>query len=95
MRCRRRSSAPCCAPLLHARWNAIVKPGGDTLLTTIVATGWAAALSALALPRLPLPAPAPAPASWPWLAASAVLQVGCYALVAALIVAGAVLRRPG
>jgi len=67
-----------CAALLHAGWNAIVKLGGDTLLTTILVTGWAAVLAALALPWLPLPAPA----SWPWLAASAVLQVGYYVLVA-------------
>lgn len=67
-----------CAALLHAGWNAIVKLGGDKLLTTILVTGWAALLSALALPWLPLPAPA----SWPWLAGSAVLQVGYYVLVA-------------
>lgn len=66
------------AALLHAGWNAIVKRGGDTLLTTILVTGWAAVLSALALPWLPLPAPA----SWPWLAASVLLQVGYYVLVA-------------
>ncbi|KRG66277.1 membrane protein [Stenotrophomonas humi] len=66
------------AALLHAGWNAIVKLGGDKLLTTILVTGWAAALSALVLPWLPLPAPA----SWPWLAASALLQVGYYMLVA-------------
>ncbi len=67
-----------CAAFLHAGWNAIVKRGGDTLLTTILVTGWAAVLSALALPWLPLPAPA----SWPWLAASTVLQAGYYVLVA-------------
>ena len=66
------------AALLHAGWNAIVKRGGDTLLTTILVTGSAALLSALALPWLPLPAPA----SWPWLAASTLLQAGYYVLVA-------------
>ncbi|MGH8053033.1 MAG: EamA family transporter [Stenotrophomonas sp.] len=66
------------AALLHASWNAIVKLGGDKLLTTILVTGWAAALSALLLPWLPLPAPA----SWPWLAMSALLQLGYYLLVA-------------
>ncbi|MCD9085914.1 EamA family transporter [Stenotrophomonas sp. SY1] len=66
------------AALLHASWNAIVKLGGDKLLTTILVTGWAALLSALVLPWLPLPAPA----SWPWLAVSALLQTGYYVLVA-------------
>ena len=66
------------AALLHASWNAIVKLGGDTLLTTLLVTGWAAVLAALLLPWLP----APAARSWPWLAASAVLQAGYYVLVA-------------
>lgn len=66
------------AALLHAGWNALVKRGGDPLLNTILVTGWAALLSALALPWLPLPAPA----SWPWLAASTLLQAGYYVLVA-------------
>ena len=66
------------AALLHACWNAIVKLGGDKLLTTILVTGWAAVLSAMLLPWLP----APAEQSWPWLAASAVLQTGYYILVA-------------
>lgn len=66
------------AALLHASWNAIVKLGGDKLLTTILVTGWAAILSAIALPWLP----APAAASLPWLAASAILQTGYYVLVA-------------
>lgn len=66
------------AALLHAGWNAIVKRGSDTLLTTVLVTGAAAAFSALALPFLP----APDPRSWPWLAASTVLQVIYYVLVA-------------
>lgn len=66
------------AALLHASWNAIVKLGGNKLLTTILVTGWAALLSAVLLPWLPLPAAA----SWPWLAASTLLQTGYYVLVA-------------
>lgn len=63
---------------LHASWNAIVKAGGDKLLTTVlVATGSAL----IALPFLFL-LPAPAPASWPFLAASTVAQVVYFALVA-------------
>ncbi|WP_312236473.1 DMT family transporter [Stenotrophomonas sp.] len=66
------------AALLHASWNAIVKRGRDTLLTTILVTGSAAVLAAIGLPFLP----APAAQSWPWLAASTGLQVIYYVLVA-------------
>ncbi len=66
------------AALLHASWNAIVKRGADTLLTTILVTGSAAILAAIGLPFLP----APAAQSWPWLAASTGLQVIYYVLVA-------------
>lgn len=66
------------AALLHAGWNAIVKGAGDKLMTTVLVAGAAAAVAAAALPFLPQPAPA----SWPFLAASAVLQVGYYVLLA-------------
>ncbi|MEG2804443.1 EamA family transporter [Stenotrophomonas sp.] len=66
------------AALLHAGWNAIVKRGRDTLLTTILVTGSAALMAAIVLPFLP----APAPRSWPWLSASTALQVIYYVLVA-------------
>ena len=66
------------AALLHASWNAIVKRGSDTLLTTILVTGSAALIAAVLLPFVP----APLPRSWPWLAASTVLQVLYYVLVA-------------
>ncbi len=66
------------AALLHASWNAIVKRGTDTLLTTILVTGSAAVIAAIGLLFLP----APAAQSWPWLAASTLLQVGYYVLVA-------------
>lgn len=66
------------AAALHAGWNAIVKGGGDTLLTTVLVTACAALLAIAALPFLP----APAPASWPFIAASTVLQIGYYLLVA-------------
>ena len=66
------------AALLHASWNAIVKGAPDKLLTTILVAASAAAISALALPFLAQPARE----SWPFLAASAVLQVGYYLLVA-------------
>lgn len=66
------------AALLHASWNAIVKGAPDKLLTTILVAASAAAISALTLPFLAQPARE----SWPFLAASAVLQVGYYLLVA-------------
>lgn len=66
------------AAALHAGWNAVVKGGGDTLLTTVLVTACAALLAIAALPFLP----APAPASWPFIAASTVLQIGYYLLVA-------------
>lgn len=66
------------AALLHASWNAVVKRGTDKLLGTVLVTGSAALLSAIALPWLP----PPAPASWPWLAVSVLLQATYYVLVA-------------
>ena len=66
------------AAALHASWNAIVKRGADKLLGTVLVTGSAALLSAALLPLLPLPDVT----SWPWLAASVLLQVVYYALVA-------------
>lgn len=43
------------AALLHASWNAIVKRGSDTLLTTILVTGSAALIAAVLLPFVPAP----------------------------------------
>lgn len=69
------------AAALHASWNAIVKRGPDKFLGTVLVTGSAALLSAAALPFLPF-LPFPAAHSWPWLAASVLLQVTYYGLVA-------------
>ncbi len=66
------------AALLHAGWNAIVKGGTDKLLSTVLLTASGALLAALVLPWL-LP---PAPASWPYLAASTLLHVLYFSLVA-------------
>ncbi len=66
------------AALLHALWNAIVKSASDKFLTTILVTSSAAALAAVLLPFL---AP-PQAASLPFAAASAVLQVTYFLLVA-------------
>jgi drug/metabolite transporter (DMT)-like permease len=67
------------AALMNAGWNALVKSGGDKLLTTIMITTTAAGLAALALPFLPQPAPA----SWPFIAASVLLQTLYYTLLVA------------
>src|SRR5579863_5405070 len=65
------------AALLNASWNALVKSGGDKLLTTIMITTAAAGVAALALPLLPQPAPA----SWPFIGGSVLLQTLYYALL--------------
>ncbi|MGY4532617.1 drug/metabolite transporter (DMT)-like permease [Pseudomonas sp. TE3786] len=66
------------AALLHASWNAIVKGGTDKLLSTVLLTSAAAVLAAMLLPWLPQPAAA----SWPFLAASVLLHVLYFSLVA-------------
>ena len=66
------------AALLHASWNAIVKSGRDKFLTTITVTASASGLSAALLPFLTTPAPA----SWPYAAASALLQIVYFLLIA-------------
>ena len=59
------------AAVLHASWNALLKSGADRLRAMTVMC-LAAALAALpAILLLPLPHPA----SWPYVAASAVLQI--------------------
>ena len=60
-----------CAAFLHASWNALVKGGRDTYLTTMLVAGGAAVIAALSLPFLR----APAQASWIFIAASVVLQL--------------------
>ena len=72
------------AALLHASWNAIVKSGKDTFLSTVLVSVGAALISLAALPVVP----APAAASWPYLAASAVAQLAYYSLLAAAYKAG-------
>jgi drug/metabolite transporter (DMT)-like permease len=72
------------AALLHASWNAIVKSGKDTFLSTVLVSVGAALISLAVLPFVQ----APAPASWPYLAASAVAQLAYYSLLAAAYKAG-------
>jgi drug/metabolite transporter (DMT)-like permease len=66
------------AALLHASWNAIVKGGPDKLLSTVLLTSCAGLLATVLLPWLPQPAVE----SWPFLAASVLLHVVYFALVA-------------
>jgi len=66
------------AALLHASWNAVVKAGSDKLLTTILVTTAAAALSGALIPFLTRPTLA----SLPYAAASAVSQIVYFLLVA-------------
>ncbi|MEG0882696.1 MAG: DMT family transporter [Janthinobacterium sp.] len=72
------------AALLHASWNAIVKSGKDTFLSTVLVSAGAALISLAVLPFVE----APAPASMPYLAASAVAQLAYYSLLAAAYKAG-------
>jgi drug/metabolite transporter (DMT)-like permease len=64
---------------LHASWNAIVKGGPDKMMTTVLIAAVSGLAALAALPFLPLPDPA----SWPFLAASALVQVLYFVLVAA------------
>lgn len=66
------------AAALHATWNAVIKGGRDTLLTTAMVAGVSALLAVSALPFLP----PPAPASWPLIGISAVLQTLYFVLLA-------------
>ena len=71
-------AAVLCGAALHASWNAIVKGGSDKLMTTVLVVAASGLVALAALPFLPLPAPA----SWPFLAASATVQILYLALVA-------------
>jgi len=63
---------------LHAIWNAVVKGGGDKLLTTCLITSVAGGIALVLVPFLALPAKE----SWPYLGASVVFQVVYFVLVA-------------
>ncbi len=66
------------AAFLHAAWNAVVKGGGDKMLSTVMVAVTAGLMAAVALPALPQPAPG----SWPFIAASVGVHVVYFALVA-------------
>jgi drug/metabolite transporter (DMT)-like permease len=66
------------AALLHAGWNALIKRDQDVLIATIGVVVGAALISSCFLPWLP----APDAASWPFIAASSVVQIAYYILIA-------------
>lgn len=66
------------AAFLHATWNAIVKGGGDKLLTTVLVAAFSGLSALLLLPFVPQPSLQ----SWPFIAASACCQVVYFSLIA-------------
>lgn len=66
------------AALLHAGWNAFLKSGEDKQLDAI---GIAAGSGAVALVAVPF-AGLPGSAAWPWLAASALVHIAYFHLLA-------------
>jgi uncharacterized membrane protein len=72
------------AALLSATWNAIVKGGSDKYLQAVLIANAAAVIGLFLLPFLPQPTAA----SWIYIAASALLQVLYYNLLARAFRAG-------
>lgn len=66
------------AAALHAGWNALVRASADKFLDTVLMVSGAAVWTALLLPFAPIPAVA----SWPYLAASVLIHVVYFSLVA-------------
>jgi drug/metabolite transporter (DMT)-like permease len=64
--------------VLHAAWNTLVRRAADKLLDTVLIICGAGMITAVLLPALPLPATE----SWPYLAASVLIHVIYFALVA-------------
>jgi drug/metabolite transporter (DMT)-like permease len=64
--------------VLHAAWNTLVRGAADKFLDTVLMLSGAGLLTAVLLPVLPLPATE----SWPYLAASVLIHVVYFALVA-------------
>ena len=64
--------------VLHAAWNTLVRRAADKFLDTVLMLSGAGILTAVLLPALPLPGTE----SWPYLAASVLIHVIYFALVA-------------
>jgi len=73
-----------CGALMSAIWNAIVKDGSNKYLHAVLVANSAALIAAILLPFLRQPAPQ----AWLYIAASALLQVVYYTLLAAAFRAG-------
>jgi len=71
-------AAVLCAAFLHAAWNAAIKAEQDKLLASMAVSIGAAMLGAVAALLLP----APSVASWPFIAASTILHIAYYLLLA-------------
>ena len=67
-----------CAAFLHAAWNAAIKAEPDKLLASMAVSSGAAVLGGVAALLLP----APDTASWPFIAASTILHIAYYLLLA-------------
>lgn len=63
------------AAACHAGWNALIKGGGDPLMTTAIVT---IAAGVVGVPFWPLVG-LPLPAAWPWVAASVIVHVFYFA----------------
>lgn len=66
------------AAALHAGWNALVRASSQTFLDTVLIVLGAAVWAALLLPLAPIPAVE----SWPYLAASVLIHVVYFSLIA-------------
>uniref|UniRef100_UPI0025864ED4 EamA family transporter n=1 Tax=uncultured Massilia sp. TaxID=169973 RepID=UPI0025864ED4 len=71
-------AAVLCAAFLHAAWNAAVKSEPDKLLASMAVSSGAAVLGLAAVLLLP----APDRASWPFIAASTLIHIAYYLLLA-------------
>ncbi|MES2561395.1 MAG: EamA family transporter [Pseudomonadota bacterium] len=66
------------AAVLHAGWNALVRASSEKFQDTVLIVLGAAVWTALLLPLVPIPAAE----SWPYLAASVLIHVAYFSLVA-------------
>ena len=66
------------AAALHAGWNALVRASAEKFQDTVLIVLGAGAWTAFLLPLAPLPAVA----SWPYLAASVLIHIAYFSLVA-------------
>lgn len=72
------------AALLHASWNALVKAGRDTYLTTVLVAGGTALVAIVILPFVT----PPLAASWPYIAGSSVVQLVYFEFLIATYMSG-------